>query len=355
MAADDLGPAGSDPLTRLTLLGERGKEPASKSILNAWVNQAQAQVGLDTGRLGWLVASTVVVAALQRAIDEEGRTRFLLKGGTYLQHRLSWSGRPTKDIDGMVRGDIDEFLAALDDALRMPWGPLALTRDAIEVINAPGKIIKPRRFDVLVSLKGQVWRRIQIEIAPDEAGASSEQDILTVPGLHHFGLPSPDHLVGNRHAVPDRAENPRRDRPARPTGPAQRPGPRHRRPATTARPGKRRTISYCCGSKTCMPVVVRVTRRGSPEARVPGTQMATHSDRPRALVPGLLGGRNSRWRHCLPRERGQRTQHLDRPDKRGRVTTLILLNVSPLDGTAVARLVSTVLGIPYFSDLSDAQ
>ena len=196
MAADDLGPAESDPLTRLTSLGERGKEPASKSILNAWVNQAQAQVGLDTGRLGWLVASTVVVAALQRAIDKEGRTRFLLKGGTYLQHRLSWSGRPTKDIDGMVRGDIDEFLAALDDALRLPWGPLVLTRDAIEVINAPGKIIKPRRFDVLVSLKGQIWRRIQIEISPDEAGASSEQDILTAPGLHHFGLPSPDHLVG---------------------------------------------------------------------------------------------------------------------------------------------------------------
>lgn len=196
MAADDLSPARSDPLTRLTSLGERGKEPASKSILNAWVNQAQAQVGLDTGRLGWLVASTVVVAALQRAIDEEGRTRFLLKGGTYLQHRLSWSGRPTKDIDGMVRGDIDEFLAALDDALRLPWGPLVLTRDAIEVINAPGKIIKPRRFDVLVSLKGQVWRRIQIEIAPDEAGASTEQDLLTAPGLHHFGLPSPDHLVG---------------------------------------------------------------------------------------------------------------------------------------------------------------
>lgn len=196
MAADGLGPAGSDPLTRLTLLGERGKEPASKSVLNAWVNQAQVQVGLDTGRLGWLVASTVVVAALQRAIDGEGRTLFLLKDGTYLQHRLSWSGRPTKDIDGMVRGDIDEFFAALDDALRLPWGPLVLTRDAIEIINAPGKFIKPRRFDVLVSLKGQVWRRIQIEIAPDEAGASGEQDILAAPGLHHFGLPSPDHLVG---------------------------------------------------------------------------------------------------------------------------------------------------------------
>jgi hypothetical protein len=74
-------------------------DPASKNILNAWVNQAQPHVGLDTGGPGWLIASTVVVAALQRAIDEDGRARFLLKGGTYLQHRLSWSGRPTKDID----------------------------------------------------------------------------------------------------------------------------------------------------------------------------------------------------------------------------------------------------------------
>jgi len=196
MAADYPPQRADGPLDRLSSLHERGKEPASKSILNAWVNQAQPYIGLDTGRLGWLIASTVIVAVLQRAIDKDGRSRFLLKGGTYLQHRLSWTGRPTKDVDGMVRGDIEEFLAVVDDALRLPWGPLTLTRDPVEVINTPGKIVKPRRFDVLVSLKGQVWRRIQVEVSPDEAGASDGQDILTAPGLHYFGLPSPDRLVG---------------------------------------------------------------------------------------------------------------------------------------------------------------
>jgi hypothetical protein len=73
---------------------------------------------------------------------------------------------------------------------------LTLTRSAVEVIRTPTRIIKPRRFDVRVSLKGQVWRRIQVEIAPDEADASSEQDLLAAPGLRHFGLPSPDQLVG---------------------------------------------------------------------------------------------------------------------------------------------------------------
>lgn len=47
-----------------------------------------------------------------------------------------------------------------------------------------------------MSLKGQLWRRIQVEIAPDEADASNEQDILPAPNLHYFGLPTPDHLVG---------------------------------------------------------------------------------------------------------------------------------------------------------------
>jgi Nucleotidyl transferase AbiEii toxin, Type IV TA system len=41
-----------------------------------------------------------------------------------------------------------------------------------------------------------VWRRLQVEVAPDEAGAGDEEDVLQAPGLGHFGLPNPDFLVG---------------------------------------------------------------------------------------------------------------------------------------------------------------
>ena len=34
--------------------------------------------------MGWLVASTIVIAALQRAVDGTGIPTFLLKGGTLL-------------------------------------------------------------------------------------------------------------------------------------------------------------------------------------------------------------------------------------------------------------------------------
>ena len=51
--------------------------------------------------------STVITAALQRAVDESGIALFLLKGGTMLQYRLPGMSRTTRDIDGLVRGDID--------------------------------------------------------------------------------------------------------------------------------------------------------------------------------------------------------------------------------------------------------
>ncbi len=79
-------PSEASPLQRLDALPDRDKEPNSARVLDEWITRAQPQVGVDRGRLGWLVASTVVVAALQRAVDESNKPTFLLKGGTYLQH-----------------------------------------------------------------------------------------------------------------------------------------------------------------------------------------------------------------------------------------------------------------------------
>ncbi|MGF3056928.1 nucleotidyl transferase AbiEii/AbiGii toxin family protein [Microbacterium sp. YY-01] len=104
-------------------LRPKGKAPASARVLNTWIAQAERQLESDGGRLGWLIASTVVAAALQQAVDEQGEPMFLLKGGTLLQHRLPQLSRATTDLDGLIRGDIDRFLAVLDEVLDRPWGP----------------------------------------------------------------------------------------------------------------------------------------------------------------------------------------------------------------------------------------
>jgi hypothetical protein len=184
-----------NPIALIGSLPDRNKEPTNARVLDAWIAAAQERVKLDSGRLGWLVASTVVVAVLQRAVGSPGPT-FLLKGGTYLQHRLGRSARPTKDIDGIISGDIDEFVRHLDTVLAEPWGPLALERGPVETIETPARVAKPRRFDVRLSIRGKVWRKIQVEIAPEEGAAALENDALQAPALNHFGLPSPDHLLG---------------------------------------------------------------------------------------------------------------------------------------------------------------
>lgn len=203
-------------LRRLT---PRAKEPVSAKVLNTWIAQAEGKLGDEArgGRLGWLIASSVAVAAVQRALDQHGRQLFLLKGGTLLQHRLNGTARTTKDVDGLIRGDMDAFFATLENVLHEPWGPITLRRGEVEMIDVPTKVVKPRRFDIILDLRGVTWRRIQFEVSPDEAGIGDEQEFIEPPSLSGFGLPDPDVLVGiamrfqiaqKIHAVSDPHEPP---------------------------------------------------------------------------------------------------------------------------------------------------
>lgn len=74
-------------------LSERDKEPSSKRVLDTWIAHAVGSTGIVERRLGWIVASSVAIAALQRAVHSDGRPRFLLKGGTYLEVRLGLRSR----------------------------------------------------------------------------------------------------------------------------------------------------------------------------------------------------------------------------------------------------------------------
>ena len=85
------------------------EDPTSARVLDTWIAQAERTIGAasESGRLGWLVGSTVVTAAMQRAVDANCESRFLLKGATLLQHRFGLAARTTRDLDGLVRGDIE--------------------------------------------------------------------------------------------------------------------------------------------------------------------------------------------------------------------------------------------------------
>lgn len=181
----------------LSELKPKSSEPASVTILMQWIRHAEKQAHAPKGqhRMEWLIASTVVIAALQRAVDVGGTPAFLLKGGTLLQHRLGLAGRATKDVDGLVRGDIEEFLEDLDDVLAQPWGPFTLSRSEVETIATPTRVIAPRRLNIVVSMRGRTWRKIQIELASDEGDAGQTPESVIAPDLAGVGLSGPDRLV----------------------------------------------------------------------------------------------------------------------------------------------------------------
>lgn len=203
--------------TRLGKLKPKTKPPATTRVLTQWIEKAQETLGEPGQRLGWLVASTVVSAALQRVVDESGTPSFLLKGGTMLQYRLPGPSRTTKDVDGLIRGDIDGFLERLDESFSEPMGPFALERGEVEVIPVPNRIVKPRRFNIFLKMRGQTWRRIQVEIAANEGSAGDEPDKIPAPSLDGFGLQSvPDifslamnyQIAQKIHAVTDHHDPP---------------------------------------------------------------------------------------------------------------------------------------------------
>lgn len=180
----------------LDQLQPRGKPPTTVRAIETWIQQAEQKVGVGARRLGWIVASSVVIAAIQRARHDDGAPRFLLKGGTYLELRLGFKARATKDVDTLFRGTFDDFLDVLDEALAEPFDGITLQRTDPEIIEIPGRQVKPRRLDVTLQLQGRTWRRIVLEVSADEGRTGERVDSFPSPSLAHFGLNVPPTTAG---------------------------------------------------------------------------------------------------------------------------------------------------------------
>lgn len=186
-----------DPNKEMASLKPKNKEPHSLRVLNSWIDHAEQELGAErSGRLAWLVATTVAAAKLQQVLDGMGQPAFVLKGGTMLQHRLGMQARASQDMDGIVTEDLDRYLTELDERMEEPWGPISFRRTVAETIRVPSKAVKPRRFELILELKGKVWRRVKVEISPDEGKAGSSREFYQAPSLVGFGLPTPDSLAG---------------------------------------------------------------------------------------------------------------------------------------------------------------
>ena len=175
-------------------LPDKDRTPRSARMLDAWVRDAQAHVGSRGNRVGWLLASTIVAASLQRELDA-GTPVFLLKGGMFIERALNLKARATKDLDALYRGEAAELEDQIDRALAEPWGEIHLSRTPIETIDNAVRVVKPRRFKVQLDIRGVRWRSIKVEIAFSEGHIGEHAERIPSPSTGFFGITRPDDLA----------------------------------------------------------------------------------------------------------------------------------------------------------------
>jgi hypothetical protein len=180
-----------DPFAELP---DKDRVPRSSRVLDAWVNDAQKILGIRGSRVGWLLASTLAAAALQRE-TEDGTPLFLVKGGTYIERALDLRARATKDLDTLYRGSTDDLEDRIDISLARPWDEIQFSRTAVETIESAPRVRKPRRFKVNLDIRGVRWRSIQVEVSFDEGSAGDHLERITSPATGFLGISHPDDLV----------------------------------------------------------------------------------------------------------------------------------------------------------------
>lgn len=175
-------------------LPDKDRFPKSARILDGWINDAQKIVGSRGERVGWILASTIVAAALQRAMHDEAPV-FLVKGGVFIERALDLKARATKDLDTLYRGAEHDLVDHIDQALAEPWGEITFSRTELTTVDKAKRVIKPRRFKVQLDIRGVRWRSVQVEVSFAEGASGEHTDVLPAPSTGFFGIQRPDEIV----------------------------------------------------------------------------------------------------------------------------------------------------------------
>lgn len=163
--------------------------PSTRSHLERLVDQYARAHGLASDRTRRWLSTMALIGALETVrLDDE--PRFLIKGGVSIELRLGLRARTTKDVDVVFRGDPDELVDALEQALAHAYGGFSFRRKGeIDAIRETGS----RRVAIQVSFAGRDWQTLQLEIGPPEA---DEVELVPVAiSIEDFKLGGPDRVA----------------------------------------------------------------------------------------------------------------------------------------------------------------
>lgn len=164
-------------------------QPANLSAIEQRLRNISKDSGAEVRRMRHSVAIAVLCDVMEGIALSESDERLLIKGGTAMRLRFGLSrARFSKDLDAMLRGQIEPYLERLRERGREPHHGWTFVIAKEEDIEVPGMVTKPRRAQVKLSYRGKSFSTIQLEIAPEEGSSADEHDLATSEDLRALGF-----------------------------------------------------------------------------------------------------------------------------------------------------------------------
>ncbi|MFT4166925.1 MAG: nucleotidyl transferase AbiEii/AbiGii toxin family protein [Microlunatus sp.] len=145
------------------------------------------------GRLQQHVGVLVATQFLSGVTDNQGDPMLLVKGGVSLELRRGIAeSRTSKDLDAVIRGDIEAVHDQLTEAGDLGWEGFTARFTPPAAFEVPGLTSTAYRFTAKLSYLGKPFVSVPIEVSPIEEGNADTHDRLRSDALALVGLPNSD-------------------------------------------------------------------------------------------------------------------------------------------------------------------
>lgn len=168
---------------------QRDRPPGNLQGLERWITESANDGETTPGRLRKRVGLIALAAMIDAFNGQE--PSFVFKGGAAFELRFGTRARSTSDVDAVLRGNLEDSVAFLEQALRSGWSGFTGTLVDKGTFDVPGVRISPRRSIAKLSFRGRPFLSLPIEVAAPEGESLLRIDQVEVAPLAELGLGGP--------------------------------------------------------------------------------------------------------------------------------------------------------------------